>query len=63
LAKKITFTLEQLEQADADMNGFCIECGNEQHGCEPDARKYECDECGKKSVYGAAELALIGFAS
>jgi hypothetical protein len=57
------FTLEQIECAQEEMNGFCIECGFEQGGCEPDARKYECEECGKKSVYGAEEIALMGLVS
>ena len=38
--------------------GFCIECGEEREGCEPDARKYECDSCGERAVYGAEELML-----
>jgi len=41
-----------------DNPGFCIACGNEQGGCEPDARKYECEACGEKQVYGADELLL-----
>jgi hypothetical protein len=43
---------------DLDSPGFCIECGNEQEGCEPDARKYECERCGEKEVYSAAALLL-----
>lgn len=42
--------------------GFCIECGEEQGGCEPDARKYRCESCGAFAVYGAEELVLMGFA-
>lgn len=39
-----------------DNPGFCLACGNEQEGCEPDAREYECEACGEAKVYGAAEL-------
>lgn len=39
-----------------DNPGFCIACGLEADGCEPDARKYECEACGEKQVYGAEEL-------
>jgi hypothetical protein len=39
-----------------DNPGFCIACGEEQDGCEPDARNYECESCGKRKVYGAEEL-------
>lgn len=38
--------------------GFCVSCGAGQDGCEPDARAYPCDECGKATVYGAVELLL-----
>lgn len=27
-------------------------------GCEPDARRYECEECGERGVYGTEELLL-----
>jgi len=36
--------------------GFCVACGHEQDGCEPDARKIACEACGEKKVYGAEEL-------
>lgn len=39
-----------------DNPGFCIVCGSEQDGCEPDARGYECEECQRPTVYGAQEL-------
>ncbi len=40
--------------------GFCLACGHEQDGCEPDMRKGVCEECGAEKVYGAEELALMG---
>jgi predicted RNA-binding Zn-ribbon protein involved in translation (DUF1610 family) len=43
-----------------DNPGFCTACGNEQDGCEPDARKYECESCGEHHVYGADELLVMG---
>ncbi len=39
-----------------DCTGFCIACGEEQSGCEPDARRVECESCGEPKVYGAEEL-------
>ena len=39
-----------------DGTGFCIACGEEQSGCEPDARRVECESCGELKVYGAEEL-------
>lgn len=44
-----------------DNPGLCIACGNEQDGCEPDARDYECEECGHKTVYAPEELLITGF--
>lgn len=41
-----------------DNPGFCIACGAEADGCEPDARNYECECCGKREVFGAAELLM-----
>lgn len=41
-----------------DNPGFCIACGEEQDGCEPDAREYECESCGENKVYGADELLM-----
>jgi Zn finger protein HypA/HybF involved in hydrogenase expression len=40
--------------------GFCLACGNDQQGVEPDARQYACDHCGESKVYGIEELALKG---
>ncbi len=39
--------------------GFCTACGNEQDGCEPDARRYRCEACDERAVYGAQELLLL----
>jgi predicted amidophosphoribosyltransferase len=39
--------------------GFCLACGAEAEGCEPDARNYVCENCGAAEVYGAQEI-LIG---
>jgi hypothetical protein len=41
-----------------DNPGFCIQCGAEAEGVEPDARKYKCESCGAKAVYGAEELLI-----
>lgn len=38
--------------------GFCVACGEDADGCEPDARKYKCECCGERAVYGAEELLL-----
>jgi len=44
-----------------DNPGLCIACGEDADGCEPDARRYECEACGERGVYGAQELAIMMF--
>lgn len=39
--------------------GFCVACGAEADGVEPDARGYSCDGCGGWAVYGAEELLVV----
>lgn len=39
--------------------GFCLDCGTETDGVEPDARKYRCDACGMPAVYGLEELLMM----
>lgn len=41
-----------------DNPGFCIACGEEAEGCEPDARNYECESCGERKVFGAEWLMI-----
>ena len=53
-------SLKQLEKASYDgAVGYCLKCGSKAYGVEPDARKYECDNCGAFKVYGADELLLM----
>lgn len=49
--------------ATCDNPGFCIACGADAEGCEPDARGYECEVCGERQVYGAEELVWMGVGS
>lgn len=40
-------------------DGGCLACGAiKDGGCEPDARNYECEECGKMQVFGIEELMI-----
>jgi len=43
-----------------DNPGFCLACGEEQDGCEPDAEEYKCEICGERQVYGAEEILIAG---
>lgn len=63
MSSKIHFTLEEYEELEESMAGACIACGAWRNCCEPDAREYPCDECGRNTVYGAGELVLMGLVS
>ncbi|MEK1928557.1 MAG: hypothetical protein AAAC47_01995 [Pararhizobium sp.] len=41
-----------------DNPGFCLSCGLEHDGVDPDARRQTCEACGERQVYGAEELVL-----
>jgi hypothetical protein len=62
MAEKPTITITEAqyhEARDQDL-GYCLACGAERECCEPDARKYECEVCGEKQVYGVEELLIMG---
>lgn len=49
-----------LESAQTDgTTGFCVKCGEEQGGVEPDARRRRCESCGEMAVYGAEQLLIM----
>lgn len=52
------FDAANRQMFDLDNPGFCVRCGEEQEGHEPDARNHECECCGEMAVFGAAELAF-----
>jgi len=56
---KITVDMLQLAVESGEDMGFCVACGVAAYGIEPDARRYECEECGDDTVYGAEELLLM----
>ena len=60
---KYTPTFKQIMDMSEYDEGFCINCGFVQDGCEPDARGYTCENCEHDTVYGAGELALMGIVS
>ena len=43
-----------------DEGGWCLKCGQEVSGVEPDARRYTCECCGEPKVYGLEELLVMG---
>jgi hypothetical protein len=56
-AERVTEAVER-ELTSLDNPGFCLACGVEAEGCEPDARQYECGNCGAHAVYGAEEILI-----
>lgn len=42
-----------------DNPGFCLACGAEAEGVEPDAENYECEVCGESRVFGAEQLLIM----
>lgn len=54
---RITEAVER-SHTSLDNPGFCVLCGAEVDGVEPDARRYECELCGERGVYGAEELLI-----
>ncbi len=64
MRKHPSITLERVMEAverghtSLDNPGLCIACGKDADGCEPDARAYECECCGRNAVYGAEELLM-----
>jgi len=55
-------TVEEFESAAESNDGFCTTCNEVTNsGVEPDARRYECESCGQRTVYGMEEALLCGF--
>lgn len=50
--------VEAVEEAQFGLGnpGFCIRCGADADGVEPDAEGYVCEECGEPAVFGAEQL-------
>lgn len=59
-----SITIDRILQAvSSDENmGFCLSCGADTDGVEPDARQYKCSSCGELQVYGAEEILIMGIA-
>jgi hypothetical protein len=58
---RFELTESEFREHSEECGGFCIACGEEVYGDEPDARGYECEACEEPKVYGAEELMMMGF--
>ena len=60
MKNKIRFSLEDIETAMEDYDGYCLACGASKSNVEPDAENYHCDECDADKVYGAEQILIMG---
>jgi hypothetical protein len=58
--KPIEISEAEYAQLAENYGGYCVECRAEAYGVEPDARRYACESCGARAVYGAEELLIRG---
>jgi hypothetical protein len=57
----IKMSMEEFQTGNEECNGICLACHEIQYGgCEPDARRYKCESCGARKVYGLEEALLMG---
>jgi hypothetical protein len=60
--KTVTLSLAEYQAASANYEGFCTTCKEiTNSNVEPDARRYECESCGERTVYGIEEALLMQF--
>ena len=59
-ARQFRPRLSEREWNQDDGAGFCLACGSDAEGVEPDARQYPCAACGARKVYGLEQLAIMG---
>lgn len=54
--------IKSIERRNSSMDnpGICLKCGADHDSCEPDARRYECYECGERAVFGDEEILIQG---
>ena len=52
-------TESEFRAESGEYTGFCLACGNTQGNCEPDARRYQCEDCRAMKVYGLEELLMM----
>jgi len=59
--KVITVTEETFMELGESHGGVCLACDEfAWEGCEPDARYYPCESCGKRRVFGIEEALMMG---
>lgn len=57
----VQMTEQEYMEGSEGCQGVCLACGDtELFGVEPDARHYECESCGEKTVFGYEEALFMG---
>ncbi len=56
ITEEVLVDAVQRANSTLDNPGFCIVCGHEAEGVEPDAENYGCESCGADQVFGAEGL-------
>ncbi len=60
-SKPVCLSTAEYLAASENYEGFCTVCREiTNSGVEPDARRYECESCGERAVYGIEEALLMG---
>jgi hypothetical protein len=59
LTDEVILAAVERRNTSLDNPGFCLICGAEAEGVEPDARNYQCESCGADQVFGAEELMMV----
>ena len=61
VAQPVQLSVAECHRASGSYEGFCTNCREiTNSGVEPDARRYECESCGGRTVYGIEEALLMG---
>ena len=53
-------TIDRLELASLNHEGFCISCGDLVQGIEPSARHRTCPCCKRPNVFGLEQIVQMG---
>lgn len=56
----LTMTEEEYTSHTEMDEGMCLECGEIQGCCEPDAENYECESCEAEAVMGFEQMLVEG---
>lgn len=59
LDRVIAAAEESMFGSSSDYPGFCLDCGADAFGVEPDAEQCPCESCNARAVFGAEQVLLL----